>query len=226
MAESLAHAQIGDNSVSQGAFLAFLDRYSDADTAVEEAVSDRKNLRSEIKAAGIPLHAFDRARKDLEKSGTVRENEEGWYRRMMAWARKPVGFQASLDMPSSDPDLAAFNTHELHGIDTQGLEAGKNGRRRDSNSYTPGTEAYQRWDTAWVRGQASIAERMAPQSTAANGAAAPNGAASPDGGTGPAAGEDAAPKRRGRPRGSRNRPKEDTAQQDAGPQEEDTSEAA
>jgi hypothetical protein len=162
MADPLRSAQ-GSNQVSQAGYLEFIDSYADADKAVADAVADRKDLRAKIKAAGIPLAAFDRSRRDSEKSGEIREAEEIWYRRMMTWRQKPVGFQASMDMAAGgavDPGLAALSTSELKRIDMEGFEAGKGGRRKDSNSYTPGTEAYQRWDTAWLRGQAEIASTL------------------------------------------------------------------
>jgi len=138
--------------VRQHDYLEFLDLYADADNAVKQAVAARKQLRDRIAAIGIPLPAFDRTRHDSEKSGEVRETEDRWYRRMMAWRLKPVGFQASMDMQTDDPNAAALNVHELKRIDNEGIEAGQTGRPRTSNSYTPGTEAYQRWDNAWMRG--------------------------------------------------------------------------
>jgi hypothetical protein len=148
--------------ITQAKYLEFLERYATADKAVSEAVADRKDLRAAIKAAGIPLKAFDRAQRDAGVSGEVRENEELWYRRMMAWRAKPVGFQPVFDFSAKDAGTAALNVAELKRIDNEGIEAGRKGHLRTSNSYTPGTEAYQRWDTAWLRGQGDIASTMAP----------------------------------------------------------------
>lgn len=179
MAEALARRE-RTPEVSQAQFLEFLDRYAAQDRYVEEAVADRKELRAEIKAAGIPLAAFDRARRDADASGEVREEIELWYRRLMAWLQKPVGFQASMDFAADGSGTAALSVHDLKTIDNAGYEAGKGGRRRDSCSYTPGTEAAQRWDQAWLRGQSELADALS----------------------------DAPPKRgRGRPPGSKNRPR-------------------
>ncbi len=200
MADPLSSQRHGAN-VSQATYLEFKDSYADADKAVADAVSERKDLRAKIKAAGIPLAAFDRSRRDSEKSGETREAEEIWYRRMMAWSQKPVGFQASMDLAASagtDPGLAALSTSELKRIDMEGYEAGKGGRRKDSNSYTPGTEAYQRWDVAWLRGQAEIASTLGDKAPKRGKAAAP----APNG----------EKRGRGRPRGSRNAPKLDLVQ--------------
>ena len=149
-----------DPQVSQAQHFEFKDAYNEADEACRQAVAARKDLRAKIKAAGIPLAAWDRWRRDAQKSGEVRELEDAWYRRMMIWDLKPVGFQAAADFTTSDPNMAALNTSELKRIDGEGLAAGKAGHRRDANSYTPGTEAYQRWDVAWVRGQAEIASTL------------------------------------------------------------------
>lgn len=193
MAKSLSVQ--GSNGASQAAYLAFVQRYDDADREVREAVASRKDLRAAIKAAGIPLASFDRARKDADVSGEMREHHDLWYRKLMAWQRKPVGFQGGLDLgaPATDRE---WDVHELHAVDNQGFDSGKGGRKRDSNPWTPGTEAFQRWDNAWIRGQAEIASTLgdkpaARKRTAANGAAA-NGAENG---------------RRGRPLGSRNKPK-------------------
>lgn len=187
MAEALSERQRVGANVTQASYLEFLDRYEDADNVCAAATASRKDLRAAIKAAGIPLASFDRTRRDSKKSGDVREHEEGWYRRMMGWRNKPVGFQASMDLPDDgDAGLKALNVHELKTIDNEGFNSGKASHRRDSNSYTPGTEAYTRWDNAWLRGQAEIAEGLAktPAAAAAAKAAGANGG------------------RRGRPRGS------------------------
>ena len=168
MADSLAGraGHNGTEDANPAEFFEFKDAYNDADEECRRAVAARKDLRAKIKAAGIPLASWDRWRRDTQKSGAVRENEDVWYRRMMIWDLKPVGFQASADFTSTDPGMAALNTSELHRIDMEGLAAGKAGHRRDSNSYTPGTEAFQRWDTAWMRGDA---ERTPAGDAAANG---------------------------------------------------------
>lgn len=184
MAQSLASAGPASN-VTQATFLDFLGKYDDADALVADAVNERKDLRKAIKGAGINLAAFDRARIDADKSGDKREAEELEYRRYMAWRNKPVGFQPSMDLAPSDP-MAALSTYTLHQIDTEGFAAGKGGKTRTINSYTPGTEAWSRWDTAWVRGQADNAAGLAKTPEAAAAARA--------------AGEPAPKRGRGRPR--------------------------
>jgi hypothetical protein len=185
MAEPLANLR-NSSDVTQAVSLGFHDQYDDADRAVADAVAERKDLRKKIKASGINMKGFDRARADRVRSGSDREAEDFEYRRQMAWMSKPVGFQATMD-DVVDEGLAALNVHELHRVDNDGFDAGKNGHKRGNNPWTPGTEAFQRWDSAWVRGQAEIASTLSGK--------APNGA-----GTATAADAATAPKRgRGRP---------------------------
>lgn len=52
--------------------------------------------------------------------------------------------------------------------DDRGYEAGKAGQDRGGNPFTPGSPFHQDWDSGWVRGQAAIAERMAPNAKQAD----------------------------------------------------------
>jgi ribosome modulation factor len=123
---------------------------------------------------------------DRDEAGVVRERIDAAKRWLMAWDRKPLGVQASMDLTGSQgsPDL---NVHELKAVDAEGFEAGRTGKKRERNPYTPGTEAAQRWDSAWLRGQGEAVERL--------GKPAPST---------PASGER---RGRGRPPGSKNKPK-------------------
>jgi len=69
----------------------------------------------------------------------------------MIFLQKPVGHQAALDLSVALPTVA-----DLKRVDREGFQAGKGGDRADRNSYSPGTEAYARWHTAWLRGQAEL----------------------------------------------------------------------
>jgi hypothetical protein len=170
MAQALSSRPKEDEGLTQAKYLEFLDRWNDVEEELADAQETvrsirkrRKDLRATMTASGVNLDAFDRALKDAERSGGEREAEDAAYRRFMAWRNKPVGFQASIDLKSDDAGLAALNVHQLKAIDNEGMEAGRSGHERNSNSYTPGTEAYQRWDAAWLRGQAEIASSMAPE---------------------------------------------------------------
>lgn len=164
MAESLSSAaEHGRNTpdVTQAISLGFHDEMDGLDEEAKGIREARKKLRLRIKQAGIELRGFDRARIDRERSAAEREAEDREYRRQMAWFSKPVGFQPSLDIDEAvEEGLRALNVHELHRVDTEGFEAGQGGRRRDSNPWSIGTEAFQRFDAAWIRGQAVIASSL------------------------------------------------------------------
>jgi len=164
MAESLnSAAEHGRNTpdVTQAVSLGFHSEMDAIDSEAKGLREARKKLRLRIKQAGIQLRGFDRARHDAERSSAEREAEHREYLRQMAWMSKPVGFQPSMDLDEAVEDgLRAMNVHELHRIDNEGLEAGQSGRKRDSNPWSLSTEAFQRWDAAWLRGQASIADTL------------------------------------------------------------------
>lgn len=164
MAESLSSAaEHGRNTpdVTQAVSLGFHDEMDAIDLEAGALRNARKKLRLRVKQAGIDLRGFDRSRKDRDRSAAEREAEDREYRRQMAWQMKPVGFQPSLDIDEAvEEGLKALNVHELHRVDTEGFDAGQGGRKRESNPWSLGTEAYQRWDAAWIRGQAVIASSL------------------------------------------------------------------
>jgi hypothetical protein len=180
-----------DGNVSKASFLQFIDEYTDVDAAVAEAVGMRKDLRARIKGAGLNLSAFDRARKEAEKSGERREAEDREYRRNLEWLGKPLGYQSTMGYPAGPAangedredrlaaEEAAVSEHQAHQVSDAGHTAGKQGRARDQNPWTPGTYLHQVWDGGWNIGAEALAQSQLPSDTA--------------------------PKRRGRPPGSRNR---------------------
>jgi ribosome modulation factor len=178
-----------DGNVTKATFLQFYDEYTDVDAAVAEAVGMRKDLRARIKGAGLNLHAFDRARKEAEKSGERREAEDREYRRNLEWLGKPLGYQSTMGYPEQRPPAngddrfkaadAAVSEHQAHQVSDAGHAAGLGGRARDQNPWTPGTFLHQAWAGGWNIGAEALAQSQLPS--------------------------DAAPKRRGRPPGSRNR---------------------
>jgi ribosome modulation factor len=161
LAESLnAAAEHGPNTpdVTKAVSLGFHTEMDAIDNEAKGLREARKTLRLRIKQSGIQLRGFDRSRVDRDRSSEEREAEDREYRRQMAWMSKPVGFQPSLDIADAiDEGLAALNVHEMHRVDTEGFEAGQSGRRRDSCPWSQGTEAAQRWDQAWIRGQSTLA---------------------------------------------------------------------
>jgi hypothetical protein len=179
----------GSNTTRAG-FLQFIDAYTACDAKVAEAVGERKGLRQRIKGAGYTLAAFDRARKEAEKSGDKREAEDREFRRYMDWLGKPLGFQtemftdAEAGVRAAAPnghDLAAVSEHQRNRVRLDGEAAGKGGRDRGTNPWSPGTLLYTEWDIAWSTGAEALAQSRVPEPGTRRG--------------------------RGRPPGSRNRPK-------------------
>lgn len=177
MADRLASAGIGSN-VTQATFLDYVGRHDEVDNEIQDAKETvrslnkrRKDLRKTMKASGLNLEAFDRHLMDVNRSGEEREADDREYRRYMSWRNKPVGFQPSMDL-QGDANIKALNANELAAIDREGFDAGKSGRRRDSNPWETGSELAQRWDSHWLEGQGSIADSMGPDPAAGEGAAA------------------------------------------------------
>lgn len=169
MAETLRPDSIGPGhnnatpeALDSEQFLEFLGDHEECESeiavAMEACKAPRKalkDLRKRIKDSGIDLVAFDRAREDREKPSIQREREDAHYRQLMGFLRKPVGTQAALD-----PAVVEFSEAELKIVDREGLEAGQAGDNVDICSYTPGSEAFARWQTAWGEGQKLAVERQ------------------------------------------------------------------
>lgn len=179
MAQSLSdlHSAGGNDGVSRAVFLELLTRHEEVDLQILDAKEEvrslnrqRKTIRKTAEADGINVEALDRYLVDSKRSGSEREAVERQYRRYMAFSLKPVGFQPGMDFTTDDPGMAALNTTELKRIDNEGFAAGKAGHSREANSYSPGHEAFQRWDTAWLRGQGEIASSLASSPAAAQAA--------------------------------------------------------
>jgi len=158
MAEPLSAAPPAFPNVSQASVVEFYSEYASCERAISEAasvksaaISARKRLRKRIETAGITLEQFDRVRTDLEKPVEVREAEERERQALMDFMTKPAGFQASMDMQSDDAGLRALNTAELHAIDNAGQDAARADHARSENPHPIASEAYQRWDTAFMR---------------------------------------------------------------------------
>lgn len=139
----------------------FLDEYDDLDEQAKRINGKRRDLRKRIDGVGAPLSAFDNFRKQRKIAGSLRERDDAAYRQMMAWDNKPVGLQASMDLTTS-AGSPALNVAELKRIDSMAAEAAKAKKGRQSNPYTPSTEAHQRWDTAYLRTEGEAASDPAP----------------------------------------------------------------
>lgn len=164
MADALARRSpaIGEKSpigtMTAVQYFTFLEEYTEADNRVKTANNQRKELRDRIKAAlGDPdlVEAFDRARKGRDLSGAYRQKQDAAYAQLMAFDRKPVGYQARLGV-GEDGQPLPMTQAEAARIDLEGLEAGKAKWSREDNPYISGSDEFDRWDTAWRRGQAKL----------------------------------------------------------------------
>jgi hypothetical protein len=186
MAEPLSGLNAGHNGGSPvgdataAIVFDYLDRYEEADERVKVANKARKELRTEIEKTGIPLEAWDSFRRDREKPGHLRQRIDAARAQLMEWDLKPVGYQGQMEFKAEVADLKR--------VDGEGFDAGKTGIKREANPFTPGTEIFVRWDTAWLRGYAEN-----PAATQGDGGE--NGEVR---------------RRRGRPPGSKNKPKDAT----------------
>lgn len=163
MAEALRDAGLGHN-LTRATFLEFCTSHSQVERELADCAETkrslnkrRKDLRKNATAAGIDIEMFDRHLADIELTPEERDAHARAYAQMMVWRSAPPGYQATMDLPA-EPGDRAFSVHELHAIDGEGFDAGKSGRRRDSNPHRPGSEPHVRWDNAWGRGQAAAVE--------------------------------------------------------------------
>lgn len=169
MAQQLASNPPDTNGISilpgvtQAQFLDYVERHRELSRAVAQASQDRKDFLTKVKTEfGRPgYRAFLSTLRASEQPGEDREVEHLSFRQLMTWLNKPVGWQASL-FGADDQNVVALSTPTLRTVDGEGYAAGKAGKRRESNPYTPGTEAADRFDAAWLRGQSEIASTLAP----------------------------------------------------------------
>lgn len=122
----------------------------EAKAEVKEVIESRKNLRKIIKATGINMVGFDRARADRDKPGVVREEENAEYLQQMRWLNKPVGEQAELDL--GEPETAPPDI-QIERAQNHGRAVGKNGGDRNDCPWTPGTLLFATWIEGWSEGR-------------------------------------------------------------------------
>lgn len=167
MAEPLSKAELETTATplpdaTQGLMYDFLERHESIVEGRKALNKQKKELVEAVEKAGIPKASWEHFLKTREEAGVVRERVDAVWRQLHRWDNKPIGVQSGMVFSSaSDADL---NVHELKRVDLEGHEAGKAGRKRESNPYTPSTEAYQRWDNAWIRGDAEKPAEAAPKS--------------------------------------------------------------
>jgi ribosome modulation factor len=153
---------------TQATALDFIDQHLDADREIMSALSavkdkrkHRKDLREEIKEAGISLHAFDEMLEKAKLSGSERELRDRQYRALMSFIGKPIGHQGMFDLgPQSAEYKLAAHDHRLRSADAEGHKAGLAGDKIDTCTWPTGSEEAAVWMTAWQRGQRARVEQM------------------------------------------------------------------
>lgn len=171
--------ELGSN-LTQATFLEFFDEYQAACNAVTSALGERRDVIKRAEGAGINRRGFLNARSLAEQSGEKRQQEFIATHTYMGYLGKPL----TMD-PIPAPIDNTITEHQRRKVEGDGFQAGRHDQNRQSgNTWAPGSLLYQVYDDAWVAGQEAL--------EAAKAKAAPP----PE-----------EPRRPGRPRGSRNRPK-------------------
>lgn len=187
MATPLSADREGAN-LTRGTFLEFVQKHDDIDQEIASAKETmrslnrrRKDIRKSVEANGITIAEFDRALDDRNRSDDELEASHRQYQRNLAWLGKPVGFQSDLGLPvETAADTKAATVYQMKQVDTDGYNAGRAGYAVSLNQHAPGTEEYQRWHNAWLRGQeAKIKAEIKPTEAPKRGRGRPrkNGAA-------------------------------------------------
>jgi Mg-chelatase subunit ChlI len=173
-------AQFGN--LSQSTYLEFIDAYAEADEAVADKVNERRALRQKGKTEyGIDLEAFDQMRKLEKQSGEARAATYRAVRQYMVWSGKPLPSDDDDDeKPVVKPTPADINELQIRQVQSTAFAHGRGGDSRDLNTWSPGSFLYSVWDESWREGRDALAQDQM---------------------------ESEAPKRRGRPKGARNKPK-------------------
>lgn len=154
--------------------------------AADEANAKFRSHKAKMDKAGVDLKALA----DLERLEKMDPEERTQRLRTMfrygqqldiTLAKQADLFDGKVDRPGDK-----MTTEQRRwAADEAGYEAGKNGMDRKNNPYEAGSDFFATWDDAWVRGQATIADRMKPKKGAKGdnaGKTASEGARRPRGG--------------------------------------------
>ena len=187
----------GVSNVSQQTVREFLDEWDDIESEIGEVMAAAKEpqkrlraLKKRIEDAGISQRAFKRMREDAEIPATERMDDHRQYLMFMQYIGKPLLFQGEFAFDESDQvdiEEPIATDRGRQRVSDHGFTAGKAGKSNDINPWNPGTATFALWQENYTAGreefladQARIAGEMAPA---------------------------AAPTRRGRPPGSKNKKK-------------------
>lgn len=159
---------IPSSNVANETWLEFIREASATKRGIEEASGRHRAVLKRAKAAGcnpaIIAAAIAAKRKDhAVVMGEVRDSVRVF---------NLVGITiAQTDLfggwaPEVTEKAAA--DHDMFTAEERGYDAGKAGQDRHGNPFTAGSPFFQEWDSGWVKGQAAIAERMAPGASQAD----------------------------------------------------------
>lgn len=140
--------------------------------ALDEANGKYRAQRKKMDSAGIDMKAFAM----LESLSKLDEEERCTRLRNLFRLAAPLDLklakQADLFPETVEvPGEKMTAEQRKWAVSEAGYEAGKKGANRDSNPNEAGSEYHATWDEGWIRGQATIADRMAPERATRTGAA-------------------------------------------------------
>ncbi len=131
-------------------------------TALQTAQSEHQAMVKRAKNVGIDTKAMlavmKMRRQDPDGIAMFERNKA----RYAAWEGLEIGTQPNLFGATDDqhPTEKAAAEFKAHRAQDDGHHEGASGALRDSNPHLPGSELHARWDTGWLAGQATIADRM------------------------------------------------------------------
>jgi hypothetical protein len=149
----------GSNSerLDPAKFLADYRALRQLETAMKDAVSDYRGMRKKMKAAGVDLAALallEALRKLDDDEATIRIRN---VQRYGAWTDTPFLKQGDLFGAATDdpqPDDEAKALHSEGEAEFDGIGAGRNGHKIETNPFDPGTRNHVAWVKGWHAGQA------------------------------------------------------------------------
>lgn len=108
--------------------------------------------KNRVEALGVPYDILLEAVRESKMSGSERERLYEHRARMLAFLDRPIPTYQQ-DFFESPEERRKGMVARLRVIDGMGEDAGLQGfDRHESNTYSPGSEEYQRFDTGWLRG--------------------------------------------------------------------------
>src|SRR5215469_15491895 len=133
------------SNTSKESLYDFVDRHQKIDESIEEAQytvralkKQKKELRAVIAGAGFILDVFDETLQKMQMSFEEREAYDRELRRNMAWMGMPLGTQAEM---FKEEETAVPPDVQVERVRDAGTTAGRLGRERSANPWSPGREA-------------------------------------------------------------------------------------